>query len=88
MLPPLPRHYVGWCASNANGEIEDPDKQEWFKFDDDKVSTVPREKISMLEGGGALLLLLLRSYSMADLLRFIGEDHCAYILLYRSKKLE
>ncbi|ORY72928.1 hypothetical protein BCR35DRAFT_307467 [Leucosporidium creatinivorum] len=61
-------HYVGWCASNANGEIEDPDKQEWFKFDDDKVSTVPREKISMLEGG--------------------GEDHCAYILLYRSKKLE
>lgn len=55
LAPTTPRHYVGWCASNEQGEIEDPDKQEWFKFDDDKVSTVPREKISLLEGGGASL---------------------------------
>lgn len=49
---PSPRHYVGWCAANDRGEIEDPDKQEWYKFDDDKVSTVSRDKITLLEGGG------------------------------------
>ena len=44
-------HYVGWCASDAKGDV-DPDKQEWFKFDDEKVSMVSREKITLLEGGG------------------------------------
>lgn len=48
--------------------LTDPDKQEWWKFDDEKVSRVTRDKITALEGG--------------------GEDHTAYILLYRSKKLE
>ncbi|GAA5864767.1 hypothetical protein JCM1840_004892 [Sporobolomyces johnsonii] len=45
----------------------DPDQREWYKFDDDKVSLVGRDKIAALEGG--------------------GEDHCAYILLYKSKSL-
>ncbi|BGP43280.1 deubiquitinating enzyme [Rhodotorula kratochvilovae] len=63
-------HYVGWCAAPPpeNGAAEfDVDKQEWYKFDDDKVSLVSRDKILALEGG--------------------GEDHSAYILLYRSKPL-
>ncbi|BGP03291.1 Ubiquitin carboxyl-terminal hydrolase 6 [Rhodotorula toruloides] len=67
-------HYVGWCAANPNEGKEgaeaydfDPDKQEWYKFDDDKVSLVSKDKILALEGG--------------------GEDHSAYILLYRSKSL-
>ncbi|GAA5878193.1 hypothetical protein JCM16303_002879 [Sporobolomyces ruberrimus] len=66
-------HYVGWTASpqvTSDGSPDfdaDPDKQEWFKFDDEKVSIVAREKILGLEGG--------------------GEDHCAYILLYKSKSL-
>ncbi|GAA6006041.1 ubiquitin-specific protease UBP6 [Rhodotorula paludigena] len=67
-------HYVGWCAAapNVEGDSDalhnfDPDKQEWYKFDDEKVSLVSREKILALEGG--------------------GEDHSAYILLYRSKAL-
>lgn len=30
----------------------DPDKEEWYKFDDDKVTLVPRDKILALEGGG------------------------------------
>ncbi|GAA5846356.1 hypothetical protein JCM5353_005260 [Sporobolomyces roseus] len=66
-------HYVGWTASpqvNADGSPDfdaDSDKQEWYKFDDEKVSVVSREKIMGLEGG--------------------GEDHSAYILLYKSKSL-
>ncbi|GAA5995023.1 hypothetical protein JCM5350_005877 [Sporobolomyces pararoseus] len=66
-------HYVGWTASpqiNADGTPDfdaDSDKQEWYKFDDEKVSLVSKEKILGLEGG--------------------GEDHCAYILLYKSKSL-
>lgn len=35
------------------GDMDDPDKQEWYRFDDEKVSTVPREKIASLDGGGA-----------------------------------
>ncbi|KAK4049975.1 deubiquitinating enzyme [Microbotryomycetes sp. JL201] len=49
-------------------EFEDPDKQQWYKFDDDKVSQVSKDKITLLEGG--------------------GEDHSAYILLYRSKRID
>ncbi|BGP19776.1 hypothetical protein JCM10213_006438 [Rhodosporidiobolus nylandii] len=66
-------HYVAWCAASRNKDStepewdEDPDKQEWFKFDDDKVSLVSRDKILGLEGG--------------------GEDHSAYILLYKQKAL-
>lgn len=73
-LHPRAGHYVGWCAAvpNVEGGSDaqhnfDPDKQEWYKFDDEKVSLVSREKILALEGG--------------------GEDHSAYILLYRSKAL-
>lgn len=63
-------HYVGWCAAPPpeDGAFDfDADKQEWYKFDDEKVSLVSRDKILALEGG--------------------GEDHSAYILLYRSKPL-
>ncbi|POY72836.1 putative Ubiquitinyl hydrolase 1 [Rhodotorula taiwanensis] len=66
-------HYVGWSAATPSGENGeavydvDPDKTEWYKFDDEKVSLVSKDKILALEGG--------------------GEDHCAYILLYKSKSL-
>jgi ubiquitin carboxyl-terminal hydrolase 14 len=61
-------HYVGWCAASqdpSTGEVQydaDPDKQEWYKFDDDKVSTVSREKILALEGGGTSSLSLSLSF--------------------------
>jgi len=49
-------HYVGWSKAPAKegraNEHGDPDKQEWFKFDDDKVSLVTRDKIATLDGGG------------------------------------
>lgn len=55
-------HYVGWTASpqtlpDGSPDFDaDPDKQEWFKFDDEKVSLISREKILGLEGGGEPLL--------------------------------
>ncbi|KAL8279698.1 hypothetical protein RQP46_008011 [Phenoliferia psychrophenolica] len=48
-------HYVGWHRVDRTttvGDVEDPDKEEWYRFDDDKVSTVRRDKITSLDGGG------------------------------------
>lgn len=51
-------HYVGWSAATPSGENGeavydvDPDKTEWYKFDDEKVSLVSKDKILALEGGG------------------------------------
>ncbi|CAD6583113.1 MAG: deubiquitinating enzyme [Tremellales sp. Tagirdzhanova-0007] len=43
-------HYIGWTRSDnsvaASGE------EEWFKFDDDKVSSVTADKIVQMDGGG------------------------------------
>lgn len=30
----------------------DDDDEDWYKFDDDKVSVFPKEKLSTLDGGG------------------------------------
>ncbi|GAA5840585.1 hypothetical protein JCM11251_007620 [Rhodosporidiobolus azoricus] len=67
-------HYVAWCAAPRDKDSteplwdQDPDNQDWFKLDDDKVSLVSRDKILALEGG--------------------GEDHAAYVLLYKAKSLD
>ncbi|CAE6470427.1 unnamed protein product [Rhizoctonia solani] len=49
-------HYIGWVRKSALGTLDESapegDKEEWYKFDDDKVSVVTREKISSLDGGG------------------------------------
>ncbi|KEI42922.1 uncharacterized protein L969DRAFT_84807 [Mixia osmundae IAM 14324] len=55
-------HYLAWVKSAANPAGPaydpisrydgDPDKEEWFKFDDAKVTTVTRDKIAQLDGGG------------------------------------
>ncbi|KAH8917386.1 cysteine proteinase [Atractiella rhizophila] len=52
-------HYVAWTRKSPSN----PD--EWYCFDDEKVSVVNKDKIASLDGG--------------------GEDHTAYILLYRSR---
>lgn len=55
-------HYIGWVKKDAiessysssassKPSYDDP-KDEWFKFDDDKVSMVKQDKIGMLDGGG------------------------------------
>jgi len=68
-------HYIGWVRKDAvsrtvsdNVDDQEADREVWYKFDDDKVSTVDKDKISQLDGG--------------------GEDSTAYILLYRTKRLD
>lgn len=57
-------HYISWvrkederkteAGAKTTGRISDktPAEEEWYKFDDEKVTVVPREKIAMLDGGG------------------------------------
>ncbi|KAG8738055.1 deubiquitinating enzyme, partial [Ceratobasidium sp. 428] len=52
-------HYIGWVRKSAldtagtqDENAPEGDKEEWYKFDDDKVSVVTREKIAALDGGG------------------------------------
>lgn len=50
-------------ASGASTEF-DEDDEDWYKFDDDKVSIFPKEKLATLDGGGedsAAYVLLYRS---------------------------
>ncbi len=66
-------HYISWVrkdldessASNPADQLEHTDAdQQWYKFDDDKVSTVARDKIAQLDGGGedsVAYILLYRS---------------------------
>ncbi|WOO77819.1 Ubiquitin carboxyl-terminal hydrolase 6 [Vanrija pseudolonga] len=44
-------HYIGWTRKD-DGEITASGEEQWYKFDDDKVSTVTADKILSLDGGG------------------------------------
>ncbi|MBW0471402.1 hypothetical protein O181_011117 [Austropuccinia psidii MF-1] len=48
-------------------EFQDPDEQEWYKFDDEKVSIVKREKILTLDGGGEDSIAYLLLYRPVNL---------------------
>ena len=53
-------------GSKPIAEIEDDD-EDWYKFDDEKVSIFPKEKIPTLEGGGedsSAYVLLYKSKSV------------------------
>lgn len=44
----------GQVSSSGSGPapVIDEDDEDWYKFDDDKVSIFPKEKLSTLDGGG------------------------------------
>lgn len=59
-------HYIGFVKKSAFHPVRigsegsasgslDEDDEDWFKFDDEKVSIFPKEKLSTLEGGGNAL---------------------------------
>lgn len=61
-------HYIGFVkksmfhpavSNGASGSsfALDEDDEDWYKFDDDKVSVFPKEKLSTLDGGGGLSLV-------------------------------
>lgn len=66
-------HYISWVlkeddkTDSAGGKAvnyTDVPSEEWYKFDDEKVSTVAKEKITSLDGGGqdsTAYILLYRS---------------------------
>ncbi|CEH19499.1 cysteine proteinase [Ceraceosorus bombacis] len=64
-------HYISWVRKDLESDeealqriTEKPDEQEWYKFDDDRVSTVSKDKIRALDGGGedsVAYILLYRS---------------------------
>jgi ubiquitin carboxyl-terminal hydrolase 14 len=44
------------------------DNEDWYKFDDDKVSVFPKEKLGTIDGGGedsSAYVLLYRSKALA-----------------------
>ncbi|KAI0742901.1 cysteine proteinase [Daedaleopsis nitida] len=53
-------HYIGFVKKRAlhgstpstTGSAPDEDDEDWYKFDDDKVSIFPQEKLETLSGGG------------------------------------
>lgn len=56
-------HYIGFVkksvfhpreSEGTTGGIEEDD-DDWYKFDDDKVSIFPAEKLATLDGGGQCL---------------------------------
>jgi ubiquitin carboxyl-terminal hydrolase 14 len=44
-------HYIGFVKKGVFHPGAD-DEEDWYKFDDDKVSSFPAEKLPTLEGGG------------------------------------
>jgi ubiquitin carboxyl-terminal hydrolase 14 len=58
-------HYVGWSRvtnKTTVGELEDPNKQDWYRFDDDRVSVVEKSKILTLDGGGSSFSLMAKMH--------------------------
>ena len=56
-----------FCLFVAASKLE-PDDEDWYKFDDNKVSLFPAEKLSTLDGGGedsSAYVLLYRTRSLA-----------------------
>ena len=59
-------HYIGWVkkTSLTPPESGKEEAEQWYKFDDDKVSVIDQEKITSLDGGGedsTAYILLYRS---------------------------
>lgn len=47
----------------ALAELDTPPSDEWYKFDDEKVTTVTKDKITMLEGGGEDSVAYIREWA-------------------------
>lgn len=86
-------HYIGWVRkasidpSGAQDEAApEGDKEEWFKFDDDKVSVVTREKIATLDGGGEDSTAYILLYRYGERIPFEAFFTHQYIsFLFQSK---
>lgn len=65
-----PRSSVAIASEQASTSEKqfDEDDEDWYKFDDDKVSIFPKEKLSTIDGGGedsSAYVLLYKSKPLA-----------------------
>ncbi len=67
-------------GGTLSGAALDEDDEDWYKFDDEKVSIFPMDKIQTLRGEVSIKCTFLRNFLIGT-----GEDSSAYVLLYRSK---
>lgn len=63
-------HYIGFVKKSVfhGDKSVEADDEDWYKFDDDKVSIFPKEKLSTIDGGGedsSAYVLLYRSKLLA-----------------------
>jgi ubiquitin carboxyl-terminal hydrolase 14 len=63
-------HYIGFVKQSVfhGGSEGSEDNEDWYKFDDDKVSVFPKEKLGTIDGGGedsSAYVLLYRSKALA-----------------------
>lgn len=61
-------HYMGFVKKAAIQADAPADDEDWYKFDDDKVSVFPKEKLATLDGGGedsSAYVLLYRTKPLA-----------------------
>ena len=94
-------HYIGFVKKSVfhsakptsdgptplSGTVDNED-EDWYKFDDDKVSIFPKEKLQTLQGGGRFPVCVFAAVAMLIISHFhrgAGEDSSAYVLVYKSK---
>lgn len=67
--PPAAPAEASMSAADLTAELDAlEDDEDWYKFDDDKVSLFPQEKLATLDGGGedsSAYVLLYRSKNVA-----------------------
>lgn len=65
---PPPSVAIASGQASAPEKLFDEDDEDWYKFDDDKVSIFPKEKLSTIDGGGedsSAYVLLYKSKPLA-----------------------
>jgi ubiquitin carboxyl-terminal hydrolase 14 len=50
-------HYIGFVKQSVFHPGAEDAGEDWYKFDDDKVSPFPAEKLATLDGGGTYAIL-------------------------------
>ncbi|BEI82925.1 hypothetical protein CcaverHIS002_0307930 [Cutaneotrichosporon cavernicola] len=58
-------HYIGWARKE--GGFVPSGEEEWYKFDDDKVSEVTADKITSMDGGGEDSVAYILLYRSVDI---------------------
>ncbi|WVR04392.1 hypothetical protein IAU60_001394 [Kwoniella sp. DSM 27419] len=59
-------HYIGWTRKEDQGMVPSGE-EEWYKYDDDKVSVVKADKILSMDGGGEDSVAYILLYRVAGI---------------------